>query len=327
VVVAAMLWVLCVGLATAAPSNGATITYRNSSRHAEEVTAAVQAWNRAGLRVRFIKAHPGRRVDLRFVDYTFDSELTQGEMVGRVIRLKRSAPRLGGAEPLLRPMGTTVAHEIGHFLGLRHPRRRNRCTVMYPGADPHELDRCPGNVGEWAACGPQRSDVMAVARRYGWRRGGRAKLRTRNFGRCRIADGPGGARFVRSMCGPERVALFDVDGESVTGVLEFSEDNDPLAPNIVAFCTWKISGPENEAFVMTVERISPGGEMFPGDRPSGDCDGARSTRSTQVHSRSRYITVNATESRFQPVDPLAMADATLIAAENAGVGLPCVIGT
>ncbi len=60
----------------------------------------------------------------------------------------------------------TVAHELGHALGLPHLRG---CAVMYGG--PGFGSHCHESPGR-SACGPQRHDARALIRLYGGRLGG-----------------------------------------------------------------------------------------------------------------------------------------------------------
>ena len=113
------------------PGRVAKITYWNGAGHNAELSAAVNAWNTSGARVRFVKAprSAGARADH-----------------GDRARQRRRLRRVRAGEPRLRARNAyvhissnsrggaaltgVIAHELGHVLGLGH--EDGTCATMNP---------------------------------------------------------------------------------------------------------------------------------------------------------------------------------------------------
>lgn len=174
-------------LVLAAPSEAAggrwpqrTVTYRDRSDYPDAVRQAIAAWNAAGTQLRLRSARRGRRADITVRTESLPEPLGGWAYFppGGEVRLDDGLSEVG--DPILTSTAAEVAvHELGHAVGLPHSRRG--CRVMAPVAMLADCDAPEGAV----RCGPQRGDVRALARKYGWRRDGRERLADPFFGLCR----------------------------------------------------------------------------------------------------------------------------------------------
>jgi hypothetical protein len=331
-----------VGLAASAlfpvAADAAVFTYRSQSKRAGEIKAAVAAWNGSGVRVQFVKARRGQRVDVRFVDAKLSGR-GLGEAAGGVIKLSGGYEREYSHDPLLTTMGRTAAHELGHFLGLGHS---SRCSIMAVGGQADFLDWCrTSRTSNTVPCGPQRADARAVARRFGWRPGGHRRMKARGFGRCPYADGPSGARFRKEWCGPAHIQLEDEHGRRRDGTLAFTGEE--WRDDSSAECRWYTINnhvANDNYFAITVRLITPSGveppfrvdgATYPGVPASGNCDGTRVDDEDNRYSPYRYLTVRANLAELGPAWRPTAGHAAMLAgvferAEAAGVGLACADG-
>jgi len=184
---------------------GRTITFHASApQYKAAIKVAVRAWNTSGARIRFKRA-PRRRAQLQMIyghrggpsgRATLGYRST-GTFVGKLMNGRRyrgpvgcgGRVRKGGkshkvrclhgahvfldhvsaaklADPFQRNyMIVTVAHELGHVLGLRHVK--DKCATM----SYQRFDVCPKPPAAWQLrCRPlERDDVRGAVRRYGGR--------------------------------------------------------------------------------------------------------------------------------------------------------------
>jgi predicted Zn-dependent protease len=139
------------------------VRYRDLSGYPAAVATAVTWWNGVPGRVRLLPA--GRRkADIVIRSRSLPRVTWDGEGFyppdGRVLL---NSDLVSTESP--EEQAETIAHEIGHALGLPHSTLR--CSLMSPEAapgDPHCAFMAPPDAHP---CGPQRSDVRELARLYG----------------------------------------------------------------------------------------------------------------------------------------------------------------
>lgn len=112
-----------------------TITYYDAtgSRYKKEVAAAAAAWNRSGVKVRWVRASRSRaRVPIRVTDKIPSAGLAWYFGDGRgLIQLKSDLRKGQLTEIAGRGVATQViVHEMGHVMGLDHVT--NTCAIMQP---------------------------------------------------------------------------------------------------------------------------------------------------------------------------------------------------
>jgi hypothetical protein len=157
---------------------GGHITVRNTSPYPYAVAEAMRLWNASGIRVRFVASRsryadlvirsPGRKATSAFGGCAGIASL--GYLGGRQAGMGLAA---GCGDDVL--TAKTVAHELGHVLGLGHEDRR--CALMNPVLANGAPRRCfaPDALqgGVWR-CRTLETDDLAGARRL---YGGRARVR------------------------------------------------------------------------------------------------------------------------------------------------------
>ncbi|MEZ5100903.1 MAG: M57 family metalloprotease [Thermoleophilia bacterium] len=164
------------------PWPGRTITYFDATRDAQAVRNAVTAWNRTGMRMRFVRTSDRRRADIVIRD---SRQVPEGCGSGLAtvgypgpgrqgfVNILHGSP--GDGQACAWPGQTlVVAHELGHVLGLPHNDRA--CALMNSsflnGVAP---SRCvPGltiddHFGDWRCRVIEPVDVRRVLRLYGGR--------------------------------------------------------------------------------------------------------------------------------------------------------------
>jgi hypothetical protein len=153
------------------------ITYYNAARaNARAVREAVATWNRSGVRLRFVAAPRSRaRVVIRYrpgagcrpggaAGTSFDGN--SGIAVRSVVLIPRPDPAQMGCSR--RAITLTVAHELGHVLGLAHERRR--CALMNPVLRGLAPARCtPTEPWRWRCRILEPDDVRGAVGIYGGR--------------------------------------------------------------------------------------------------------------------------------------------------------------
>jgi PKD domain-containing protein/matrixin len=149
-----------------------TVTYYNAAgKYDAGVKAAVRAWNRSGVRLRW-KAAPRSRADVTIeINRRLASsgvamfQPRNGRVHGGRIQVRNDLRTLGGTPGRRQAVITLVmAHEMGHLMGLDHEDRR--CAVMQPHGD-----GCPLPTERWRyRCRTlERDDVRGAVKLYGGR--------------------------------------------------------------------------------------------------------------------------------------------------------------
>lgn len=144
------------------PWPGGKITwYGGLGPQNDEAARAAKAWNRLGLGVNFVRTSSKRKADVR-VGYG-NSGCGGVALVGYTGRTVQSTVRVGrdcsDGLTLL-----TVAHELGHVLGLGH--ETSTCALMNPSADARSgtPSRCRTRPLSFWVGKPLRGDDIAGAR-------------------------------------------------------------------------------------------------------------------------------------------------------------------
>ena len=150
-----------------------TVVYHNTAhKHDAAVKAAVRAWNRSGVRLRW-KAGPRSRADViikieRNLPFGAAGQASSGPVSGSRVRTGtiELLPKLNnGSSRGERLMFATVvvAHEMGHLMGLNHEPRR--CATMNASL----RGECREPIERWRyLCRPlERDDVRGALKHYG----------------------------------------------------------------------------------------------------------------------------------------------------------------
>jgi hypothetical protein len=236
---------------------GRRIPYYNAARaNAAAVRRAVRAWNRSGVRVRFVATRRSRaRLIIRYFNSSGCVPAGQTPVVwdprsGRARRaevlVSRPVPRVTACSHWAITLVT--AHELGHVLGLDHETRR--CALMNPVALNLAGQFCsPRPLPEWRwRCRIlEPDDVRGAVRIYG----GRAKRRPRPI--CDLLAAPAAptglrasddgngtltARFRRPAPRkrPPHLALLPPDQRSVA----IGRDRCPRSPSSFGGGFWRV---------------------------------------------------------------------------------------
>jgi hypothetical protein len=176
------------GTARPRPWPGGVITYWDATGWRDTVPQAVAQWNRAGARVRFVRAQSRAAADVVLLSDSdkVDRQCRQAHVSGSGRSCAGYATAIGypgpaGAKVLVRdrPPSTLgdppaqevrlVVHELGHILGLTHrPSCRsvmNHSSAL-TGCDREKLfAAAPSSSAR--LCGPFPADVAAARRLYG----------------------------------------------------------------------------------------------------------------------------------------------------------------
>lgn len=165
---------------------GRTISYHDASRDKVAVRRAVMAWNRSGLRIRFVRARSARTAQVvirntRDVPAGCGTGTASLGYVGRgrkayVNILNDPRPKRQGCSQAGQTL--VVAHELGHVLGLRHVPTR-RCSLMNPAHvdgvapagcfGPFETANLRARLGTWRCRILEPFDVRRAIGMYGGR--------------------------------------------------------------------------------------------------------------------------------------------------------------
>lgn len=162
---------------------GRRIPYYNAARaNAAAVRRAVRAWNRSGVRARFVAVRRSRaRVIIRYFNQPgcvpagrtgISWDARSGRARRADVAISRPNPRLTACSHWAITLVT--AHELGHVLGLDHETRR--CALMNPAAVNLQGQLCsatPLPEWRWRCRILEPDDVRGAVRIYG----GRAKRR------------------------------------------------------------------------------------------------------------------------------------------------------
>jgi hypothetical protein len=171
-------------LAVASPAEAARkwprgrITYVDQTKDSGAVKRAVRAWNRSGLKVRFVKVSSPRKAQLlirnsRRVPGGCGTGLaTLGYTPGRKAFVNILHGRDSDGQACAWPGQTlVVAHELGHVLGLGHTDKG--CSLMNTshtgGIAPTQCydDDPQAEVGSWRCAIFTKSDLRRAKRIYG----------------------------------------------------------------------------------------------------------------------------------------------------------------
>ena len=148
--------------AHAAKWRGKSVTYRDLSTYKAANAEAIRLWNRSGMKLRLVKARPGRRakMTIRTVKNSRFGPFVAGYAyfppVGKIFLVQSI---LGSGESATQLQIDVAVHEIGHAIGLNHA---GGCRVMMPAID---WSVCPPPA-DAHRCGPQRGDARAAVRKY-----------------------------------------------------------------------------------------------------------------------------------------------------------------
>jgi len=209
---------------TGKPWRSGTITYYNRAPDQQwAISRAVNAWNASGANVRFVAvSDPAADVVIQHLP---TSDCATGGMLGEAV-----ITRNRNAVVFVRPLddgysncsrwtaATTLAHELGHVLGLGHETRG--CAVMNPRADVFGPTLCPRPAGfEWRCQLLSQDDVAGAVRMYGG--------------------------FIRPLAAPEMCPLYPQISSPRTLAVEFRPDEGgvrlafprPSEPPLPAFIT------------------------------------------------------------------------------------------
>ncbi len=147
---------------------GSTIRYHSTLPPSFDwsLNAATLAWNRAGIRMRFVRVTNPRKaqVTIRMGRSFSAAHASVGRQRGAYIVVNGPKNRRLPIENRVR-MAALLTHELGHVLGLNHPRSV-ACTIMHPS--PTECDR-GAPMGYYSCRLVRPADLAAARRLYGRR--------------------------------------------------------------------------------------------------------------------------------------------------------------